>query len=174
MSFPKFQDLKVSLKFLIGGIEGTWKVDESERRAAWELYVELITRVSLARTDPAEGSLRGALSSLYELFEITREILRKYGPDIARPKGEGVLSFGYLAIAILNSVLRPVLGKWHPLLLDHESRKPMNIPAIQYEKVWEHNSELRDELLKMRELLIPYANLLARAADVPPLPLLLT
>ena len=31
----------------IGGIQGTWEPDESEIRAAWELYVEMITRTRL-------------------------------------------------------------------------------------------------------------------------------
>ena len=69
MPKAKFKDLKVGIKIpYFGEIAGTWEVDESERKAAWELYIELITRVSLARTDPQEGSLRSALSSLYELL----------------------------------------------------------------------------------------------------------
>lgn len=49
----KFKDIKVSLKIpSIGEIAGTWEVDKNERRAAWEMYIELITRVSLARVNP--------------------------------------------------------------------------------------------------------------------------
>ena len=44
----KFTGVKVSLNLpYIGGVEGTWKPDESERNAAWEMYVELITRISV-------------------------------------------------------------------------------------------------------------------------------
>ena len=105
--------------------------DDSERRAAWEMYVELVTRVSLAPVDLLKASLREALSSLYSVFDTTREILRKYGPNVAQPKGKGTLSFGYLAVAILNTVLRPVLSEWHPLLLDYESIKPNDVSTVE-------------------------------------------
>jgi hypothetical protein len=96
-TMAKFTSVKVSLNLPIGGVEGTWEPDESERDAAWEMYVELITRISVAELKPDEGLLREALSSLHTLFGTTRTILRKYGPSIAQPKGEGDLSFGYLA-----------------------------------------------------------------------------
>src|ERR671939_642463 len=106
--------VKIGIPY-IGDVEGTWEPDESERRAAWEMYVELVTRISVVELQPGEGVLGEALSSLYTLFGSTRDILRKYGPSVAEPKGKGNLSFGYLAVAILNGALRPVLAKWHPL-----------------------------------------------------------
>lgn len=42
-------------------ISGTWEPDEAERRAAWELCVELITRVAVVKLGTAEGLLREAL-----------------------------------------------------------------------------------------------------------------
>ncbi|MGW3011312.1 hypothetical protein ACWC9R_21125 [Streptomyces sp. NPDC001219] len=51
----------------VGEISGTWRPDDAERKAAWELYVELITRVSVIELGPAEGVLREALSSHYTL-----------------------------------------------------------------------------------------------------------
>ena len=108
----KLQSYKVDLKIpYIGGISGTWIPDESERKAAWEMYVELVTRISIAELKPGECLLREALTSLYSLFATTRAILRHYGPSVAQPKSDGQLSFGSLAVAVLNSVLRPVLAK---------------------------------------------------------------
>jgi hypothetical protein len=168
---PTLSNVKVRLKLpFLGEIKGTWAPDESERSAAWELYVELITRVSLARSDPTEGTLRDALSLLYSLFNTTRKILREYGPGIAQPKGEGSISFKYLAIAALNAVLRPVLAIWHPLLLDYESTKPSGVSMLEHERQWERNQELRQALfVDVRQALLPYANLLAQVAGVPPL-----
>jgi len=59
------------------------------------MYVELVTRISVAELRHGEGLLHEALSSLYSLFDTTREILREYGPSIARPKGKDNISFGY-------------------------------------------------------------------------------
>jgi hypothetical protein len=168
---PKFTDVKVSLPLpLLGKIEGTWKPDESEREASWEMYVELVTRISVVELGPDEGLLREALSSLYTLFGTTRTIMRQHGPSVARPKGgKGGLSFGYLAVAVLNTVLRPVLAKWHPLLLDYEMSRPEAMSALEHERRWDRNKELRDVLDKTRDILLQYANILAEVAEVPPL-----
>ncbi len=167
---PKLASIKVSLSLpYIGSIEGTWEPDESEKRASWEMYVELITRISVVELKPDEGLLREALTSLYSLFNTTRTILREYGPSIAKSKGTGNLSFGYLAVAVLNGVLRPVLAKWHPLLLDYENTKPSSTSAVEHERQWEKGAELRQELNNIRRVLIEYANLLANVAGVPSL-----
>ncbi|WP_370135611.1 hypothetical protein [Streptacidiphilus sp. EB103A] len=63
-------------------IAGTWEPNDAERRAAWELYVELVTRVSVVPLGTDEGLLREALSSLYSLFGTTREVLRRHGPEV--------------------------------------------------------------------------------------------
>ncbi len=166
----KLTSVKVKLELpYIGGIEGTWEPDESERKAAWEMYVELITRIAVAELQPSEGLLREALSSLYTLFDTTRKILREYGPSVAQPKGKDNLSFGYLAVVILNTVLRPVLAKWHPLLLDYESRRESSVSPLEYERQWDKYEELRHELNKVRGVLTEYANLLAEVAGVPSL-----
>jgi hypothetical protein len=167
---PKLTSVKVALNIpYLGGVEGTWEPDETEQRAAWDMYVELVTRISVVELRPGEGLLQEALSSLYSLFDTTRKILREYGPSIARPKGKDNISFGYLAIAILNGVLRPVLAKWHPLLLHYETAKPESISLIEYEWKWANNEQLLQELNDTRSILIDYVNLLAEVAKVPPL-----
>ena len=154
-----------------GGIEGSWEPDESERNAAWELYVELVTRISVQGLRDDEGLLVEALSSLYSLFETTRSILRKYGPTVGRPNNESDVSFGYVALAVLNHVLRPVLAKWHPLLQDYEDTKPAAVMRYAHECAWTRATELRAVLAATRSELIDFANVLASVAKVPPLEL---
>jgi hypothetical protein len=164
----KLKNVKVNLTLpFIGSVEGTWEPDENEQSAAWELYVELITRISVAELKSDEGLLREALSSMHAIFAITRDILKKHGASIARPKGDSYISFGYLAVAVLNTVLRPVLSKWHPILLDYEQKKPNNFSIIEHERSWEKNKELREILNRTRFILIQYSDLLAQVADVP-------
>jgi hypothetical protein len=153
----------------IGKISGDWEPDQKERQAAWELYVELITRVSVVNLGPDEGLLRESLSSLYSLFSTTREILRKYGPAVAKPKGEDGISFGRLSVAVLNTVLRPILSKWHPLLEDYEARKPSEVSPLEYERKWEKAAELRGALEGARIKLVEFAGILADVAGVPSL-----
>jgi hypothetical protein len=101
---------------VVGQVSGTWVPDEAERWAAWELYVELVTRITVVDLPPDQGLLREALSSLHSLFPTTRDILRRYGPAVAPQGKEGGITFGYLAVAILNGVLRALLSTWHPAL----------------------------------------------------------
>jgi hypothetical protein len=165
---PISKEIKVKIKLpFIGEIEGCWQPDENDEKAAWELYVELITRISIVELKPNEGLLREALSSLYSVFATTREILKKYGASIARFKDESPISFGYLAIAVINTVLRPVLAKWHPLLLDYESKKTKDISQVEHENLWDRNQELRTELNQVRHILVEYAKILAEVAKVP-------
>lgn len=115
------RSLKVSLKLGLLDIGGEWQPDNAEENAAWEMYVELVTRISVAELKPDEGLLREALTSLYSLFGTTRDILRRYGPGITRGKDNGTISFGYIAVAVLNGALRPLLATWHPRLTAYEA-----------------------------------------------------
>ena len=165
---PELENVEVNIKIpFIGEIKGTWKPDEKEREAAWEMYVELITRISIVELQPNEGILREALSSLYSLFPTTREILKKYGPAVAQPKGKDNISFGLLAVTILNIVLRPVLAKWHPLLLDYENKREPSVSILEHEKKWDKNEELRKVLNDVRCTLLDYTKILAEVARVP-------
>lgn len=166
---PRLESFSVSLNLGAFKIGGTWKPDETERKAAWEMYVELITRISIQELRPGEGMLREALSSLYTIFDTTRTILRNYGPSVAQPKSDGNVSFGQLAISILNYTLRPLLAKWHPLLLDYEKTKESSVSPVDHERKWSKYKELVGEIDKIRGELNEYANLLAKVADVPPL-----
>jgi hypothetical protein len=167
---PRLFEINVELGLpYIGKVSGVWKPDEAEQRAAWELYIELVTRVSATGLQPSEGMLRETLSSLYAIFVTTRTLLRSYGPAIARPTTEGGLSFGILAVHVLNYVLRPILATWHPLLLDYEHQRDPAISAWEHERQWEKAGELREALEQTRHLLTQYTNLLARVAGVPEL-----
>jgi hypothetical protein len=159
----------ISLPFGLGKISGVWAPDDAQRDASWEAYVELVTRISVAQLGAEEGLLSESLSSLYSLFGTTREILRKYGPRVAKVSGRADQSFGSIAVAILNRVLRPVLAKWHPLLLDHEAARPDGTSQAEWERTWPLGQELRELLDEVRRTLVQYADLLAKVAEIDPI-----
>ena len=128
-----------------------------------------MTRIAVQELKPGEGLLREALNSLYQLFGETRNILRKYGPSVAKPKGRGEWSFGSIAVTVLNSALRPVLAKWHPLLLAYENTRTENVSHVEHEAAWEHNEGLRTTLSDLQETLEQYSHILAEAAGIPPI-----
>lgn len=161
--FKNFK-IKVDLAFL--GIEGNWEIDETQRKAAWEIYVELVTRVTVQELKADEGLLREALSSFYSLFQTTRDILKKYGPAIASPGKKSDTTLGHIAVGVLNKVLRPLLAKWHPVLKDYEDKKPDGRSTTEHERLWEQAAELRTAIAVVQGNLVEYADVLAEVAGV--------
>jgi hypothetical protein len=153
-------EVSVSLPFNIGSAK--WQPDPTERHAAWELYIELVTRIAVQSLDSDAGLVREALNSLYTLFGSTRDILRAAGPRVGASKQ----SVGGIAIAVLNNGLRPFLSKWHPLLLDWESKRPANVSAAEHEKGWELEPAARQQLGELRNGLTAYAHALAAIAGI--------
>lgn len=166
MAAAKFTGLKIKVSLPFLGIEGQWEVDELQRKSAWEVYVELVTRVTVQELKENEGILREALNSFYSMFQTTREILKKYGPDIATPAHPEDTTMGHIAVGVLNKVLRPVLAKWHPILKDYEDKKPETISTTQHEQNWDKAKELREEIARVRQQLIEYADVLAEVSGV--------
>ncbi|MGZ4864969.1 MAG: hypothetical protein ACXV7G_11025 [Halobacteriota archaeon] len=167
---PRLEEVGVSLTFPpFINVTGKWKPDKNERDAAWDMYVELVTRIAVVELKPDEGLLREALSSLHSLFNTTREILKKYGPAVAQRKPSGQVSFGQIAVAILNNVLRPVTAYWHPKLLEYEATKDPGVSALEHEQKWECAPQLRAVLNDIRPIIIKYAETLAEVANVFPL-----
>ncbi|MEQ8462638.1 hypothetical protein [Coleofasciculus sp. E1-EBD-02] len=156
----KLKKVSVSLPFGIGGAE--WEADETERQAAWSLYVELVTRITVQSLEADQGLLREALNSLYSMFAITRQILRDAGPDV----GISSKSVGGIAIAVLNKGLRPFLSKWHPLLQTWEVQKPATTSPKQHEKNWSLEPQMHKELLVLGKELQQYAEALAAIVGV--------
>lgn len=162
---PKSLDVKLNLRVI--EVSGTWEPNNAERKAAWELYIELITRISIVPLKDDGGFLREALSSLHSIFATTREILRRYGPEIAEPKRSGEYNLGFLAVAMLNFGIRPLLTHWHPILEDWENRKPADSSRRDHERAWPDVQNFRRDLAETRQILSAYAELLASACGVP-------
>ena len=162
---PNLVNVKIDVRIPgIGGIEGTWEPDESEIRAAWELYVEMVTRTPLGSISKDEGSARETLTSIYSLFDTTRGILKEYEPSVARPKKGQQLSFAYLAVSMLNLALRPFLTEWH-LKLSGWERGGTSSPLVE----WPDHRNFLIALNETREQLRQYASLFAQVAGVPEL-----
>ena len=101
--FKKWQleSLKITTPFA----QAVWHPLEADSDAAWELYIELLTRITTQRLAPEDGDEKTALDSIYSLLPLTRSIIKHYGRDC--------LEFTKLAIIVLNQVIRPFTAKWH-------------------------------------------------------------
>src|SRR5438876_1106723 len=98
-----------SLKINVGILETEWQPQEKDREAAWELYVEMLTRIVTQPLPARSGDEKTALDSVHALFSINREILRR--------KGRECVQFTKIAVVVLNQIVRPFTTKWHRLSL---------------------------------------------------------
>jgi hypothetical protein len=146
----------------VGELE--WEPDPTQRMAAWELYVELATRIAAQPLDLAQSSLRDWLNSLHGLFPTTRDVLRRGGPEVGASRS----SVGGIAITVLNTGLRPFLSKWHPALQAHEALRPSGAAPREWERTWKDEAAARGELEVLRTRMVEYAQALATMAGVQP------
>ena len=135
-----------SLKINLGFLEGEFAPRDPDRAAAWELYVELLTRITTQHLPPEDGDEKTALDSVYAIFPLTREILRKHG--------SGCGEFAKLAIPVLNQIIRPFTAKWHRLSLTGAFKEPTRC------------REFRAELAALQARLRDYTRALAAMAQV--------
>jgi len=134
--------LHISVPFL----EMEWKPLDEDRAAAWELYIELLTRVATQPLDATHGDEKTALDSVYSLFPITRQVLKN--------NTRNCTEFTKIAIVVLNQVIRPFTAKWHRLSLQGAFGN-----AAQC-------AEFRKELDALQAVLRKYTRMLADMAGV--------
>lgn len=135
-----------SLKISAGFLDMELQFRDEDKVAAWELYVELLTRITTQPLADHEGDEETALKSLYAIFGLTREIIRR--------NGRGCIEFTKIAIVVLNQVIRPFTAKWHRLSLEGAFKDPARC------------REFREELGELQEKLRDYTGLLADLAGV--------
>lgn len=138
------------------GSQLTFQVDNDGKQTAWELFIEVTTRVATQPLGQEEGFLREALNSLHLLFGRTREVLTKSRPSNV----SGNKTVEYLALTMLNRELRPFLSRWHPRLTRFEQSGGND------ETAWADRTAFREELEAMRQRLLEFALSFAQLAGV--------
>ncbi len=136
------RNLKIKAPFL----EVDWNPNTTDQQAAWELYIEMLTRITTQPLGSQEGCEYASLNSIYSLFPTTRDILKS--------KGRGCAEFSKIAIVVLNQIVRPFTAKWH-LLSTQEAFKDTA-----------RCTEFCSELQVLQKQLKNYTALLANIADV--------
>ncbi|MFJ8080468.1 TIR domain-containing protein [Streptomyces sp. NPDC096205] len=124
---------------------------ESERMAAFDLQVELVTRIGVQELAPGTGSLREALTSLKSLIDFTRATLRTYSIRLEPGSATGSPTVQDLAYTLVNDVIRPFTAAWHPRLAAHEARRPEGVAPFDHETSWAESDAMRGELAALRE-----------------------
>ena len=134
--------LKITLPFA----ELEFQPQDADKAAAWELYIELLTRITTQPLDKRHGDEATALTSVYSLFGTTREIIKRNGREC--------FEFTKIAIIVLNQIVRPFTAKWHKSSVEGTFKNP------------EQCNEFRDELNILQGRLRTYTKMLADMAGV--------
>lgn len=134
--------LKISAPFL----EMEWKPQDEDKAAAWELYIELLTRIATQPLDYEHGDEKTALDSVFSLFSITRQVLKN--------NTRNCTEFTKIAIVVLNQVVRPFTAKWHRLSLQGAFNDADQCVVF------------RSELVVLQTALRKYTKMLANMAGV--------
>ena len=134
--------IKISLLFINSEIH----LGSADADAAWELYVEMLTRIVANPLPPEDGDEKTALDSIYSLFPTTRGILRRHGRN--------TIELSKIVIPVLNQVVRPFTAKWHKESLSESFQKE------------DKRKEFRNELRELQIQLRNYNHVLVEIADV--------
>ena len=127
-------------------VEVELNFNDTDKKAAWDMYVELLTRITTQPLDAESGDEKTALNSIFSLFGTTREILKSNGRECGQfTKGSSV---------ILNQVIRPFTAKWHKKSIEGAFDDPASC------------TEFRTELAELQIQLKNYTGLLSEIAGV--------
>ncbi|SGZ04014.1 hypothetical protein [Moritella viscosa] len=135
-----------SLKIKTPFLDMEWKPQDEDKAAAWDLYIELLTRITTQSLHVDHGDEQNALTSIYSIFGITRDVMKQ--------NGRHCIEFTKIAVVVLNQVVRPFTAKWHGLSVKGAFDSP------------EKCSEFRTELEQLQVMLRIYTQMLAEMADV--------
>ena len=124
-----------------------WAPKDADQALAWDIYVELQTRVAVQALGDDEGDDATALSSIYKLFPLSRKCMQRHGVDCANT--------GALLTAFLNQKVRRFTARWH---------------KCSVEERWEDNpgaknQEFRDALKDLQPVFKQLAGALSHLAD---------
>lgn len=134
--------LKINPPFL----EMEWNPKDEDKDAAWELYIELLTRITTQPLAKEHGDEATALESVHKIFGLTRDVIKK--------RGRLCIEFTKIAIVILNQKIRPFTAKWHKLMIEKAFEDP------------DKCIEFRKELEMLQEILSLYTKMLADMSGV--------
>lgn len=116
---PAFRKGDLTFELAVTPLLGTHAAED--RQFAWEMYVEMTTRVAVRGNLDGEGEsfahevLADSMQSLQEFYERMREAVRRYPVGAIGPEVSSHL--GFSAARMLGIVYGPFLSKWAAHLL---------------------------------------------------------
>ena len=124
-----------------------WAPSAADRALAWDLYIELQTRITTQALSDEDGNDESALSSVYNLFKLSRDFMHQHGVSCANTST--------LLVAFLNQKVRPFTAKWHKRSINENWK---DNPTAQH-------ADFRAELKILQPILRQLGSALSTIAD---------
>ena len=86
-------------------VEADFRPTAADKKAAWAFYTQLRSRIVTRPLPYLDGDELAALTSIYDLFQFTRNLCVAEGPECHR--------FSDLVWTLLNGKVRKLTAKWH-------------------------------------------------------------
>ena len=130
-----------------GRVDEFWAPSGADRALAWDVYVELRTRIATQDLSDDAGDDATALKSIASLFDLSRKSMQQHGV--------GCANAGSLITAFLNEKVRGFTSKWHRVAVEQGWDKANGARPSEY----------RDELRACQSDLRALAAALSHLAD---------
>lgn len=132
-------------------LEEFWSPTEPDRAVAWDVYVELKTRIATEELKDDEGDDSAALTSIYNLFSVSRESIRANGVRSANS--------AMLISTFLNQRVRPFTAKWHKASVEGTLNAAGNVTCREFRE------EFRGLQATIREFAVALSHLAGAGFD---------
>jgi hypothetical protein len=135
-----------SLKIKAPFLDMEWNPRDEDKDAAWELYTELLTRITTQNLPIESGDEKTALDSVFKIFDLTRATIKAHG--------RGCIEFTKIAVVVLNQTIRPFTAKWHKIAVTNGFANASTC------------KEFRSDLIELQQKLRIYTKMLSDMAGV--------
>ena len=158
----------VELEIPLGGVgKAKLKPNYSDIQIAHKIWTELVTRKAAIRIDPQNDVIIEVYDSWYSLFQKTRELISNIPAELIRSSPSTKLLV-YIATKTLNDGLRPHLTNWQAKFRNwyvHQDEKLKKASPQEVQRQFPQFAELIEDLRKVNEQLISYAEELKKITD---------
>jgi len=135
----------------------------SQRRVAWSIFVEIMTRIATQQMLDSEGDDGIAIKSLSDLFQSTRKSISEIKSTSVLPSSKGNFdTVETYSLAMLNKDIRPFLSKWHPVW---DTWRKSNPNTLCFD--WDLHLAFRIDLKSLQSKIQERAKGLGEIAGVP-------
>ncbi|MDD2262488.1 MAG: hypothetical protein PHW20_09505 [Clostridia bacterium] len=158
--------VKINIKLgNVGSAE--FRPNKNDLQIAHKIWTELVTRKAAIPIDKENDVIEEVYDSWYSLFKRVREFISDIPADLIR-KNKSTQEIVRIATQTLNDGLRPHLTKWQARFRTWSAAKKdklIEMTPQEFQKEYPEYNYLIEDLLKVNEQLMQYAQELKKIID---------